>query len=435
MFLAGCTDKTKDNPTRSLIEEHGMVASNPFHHFAIAFSTSMDPGYLHSRAYVPPGYDIQPGEGRPYPILYLLSPFRGDELYYFEHGLAEVADRLLDQGKIQPMIIVCIDGRSQLGGSFYTDSPQQGDYYSAFFEDDIFYVDLLIDPSGEFVGTFESYRGPYTLESVAKLNRIIEWYNTVDDPKARAISGVGMGGYGAFALALKTDLFGSVSAVNAPLDFDGSGGGGFLTLLNEVIPAEWTSIETSPTGRVDTVYNVDTSLADPAMSLVVSASAAFSEHYTNVQMDSVYVTERDSLLIWGYTPIDSLTDNLISYLPTHGVHTPFDSLGGLNTFIWDLWMDHNIQNIYEADTSGYATAFSQMPKFLVKSEGAKFYYGEQMESFISFLNNNTDPSKLDVMEFRGNQILTGTADHFLYDILEDILIFHSDNFEIPGDIQ
>jgi S-formylglutathione hydrolase FrmB len=238
LFLAGCTDKTKDNPTRPMTPEKGLAWLNPFRFYSIVFSTSMDPGYMVSKMYTPPGYDYSGGGGQPYPVLYMLSPFRGDELYYFEHGLAEVADRLLAEGKIQPMIIVCVDGRSQLGGSFYTDSPQQGKYFSAMVTDETFNVDLLVDPRGEFTGTGVPYRGPWTLFSNCNLTRIDELYNTIPDASSRAVCGVGMGGYGAYALAVQTDLFSSVSAVNAPLDFDGSGNNGFLSLIRDVIPAQ-----------------------------------------------------------------------------------------------------------------------------------------------------------------------------------------------------
>lgn len=437
LFLAGCTDKTKDNPTRPEIPPQGLANwMDAMQTFSIAFSTSMDPGYVVYQGYTPPEYDWMGGGGRPYPVLYLLSPFRGDERYYFEHGLAQVADRLLAEGKIQPMIIISIDGRSQLGGSFYTDSWQQGKYFTALIEDKTYEVDLFIDPTGRYSGTGQPYRGSMTLYSTALINRVDDWFSTVDDPKARAISGVGMGGYGAFSLAVNTDLFGSVSAVNAPLDFDGNGNNGFLTLINEMIPAEWVSIDTTESGRVDTTYAADTSQTNPEMSLLVSAAAAFSPHPIDVQMDSVYVTERDQILIWGYTVMETLTDDLRSYLPTHDVHAPFDSSGLINNFIWNLWMNNNIQNMIENDTTGTAQHFlDDMDKLLIWSKEAEFHYGEQMEAFAQYLQNNTDSTRYTIMEFTGNGALSGTADHFLYDLIETILIFHSDHFEIPGDIE
>lgn len=453
-FLAGCTDKTPDNPTRPGIPPQGYSDwLNAWQFFSIFFSTSHDPGYMVSQVYTPPGFTGQGGGSRPYPVLYLLSPFGGDERYYFEHGLANIADRLIAEGKIQPMIIVSIDGRSQLGGSFYTNSTQQGRYMSALVQDEEFDVNLFIDPTGFYTGYYQPYRGSYTFTSKAKIPRIDEVYPTIIDSKARAISGVGMGGYGAFMLAIETDMFGSVSAVNAPLDFDGDGNGGFKTLINEVYPGAWTQIVSTPT-RTDTIYTVDTSLANPGLSLLVSAAAAFSPHYYNpglddnlqissdstalvLKIDSVYVTRRDSLLTWGFSARDSLTDDKISYLPAHKVHMPFDSLGMINPMIWDLWMNHNIENLYVADDNGHAAHFDGMKKLLIKSTNsadAEFHYGEQMDAFIAYLQAKGD-TNYEVKTFSGNGTLPGRADYFMYDLLEDILIFHSNNFVIPGDIE
>ncbi len=444
-FLAGCTDKTPDNPTRPEVSSQGYSEwLNAWQFFSIFFSTSHDPGYMVSQMYTPPGYEGRSGGGRPYPVLYLLSPFRGDERYYFEHSLANVADRLIAEGKIQPMIIVSIDGRSQLGGSFYTNSTQQGRYLSALIYDEEIPVDPFIDPQGTYTATYQPYRGEWTFNSLAKIPRIDAIYPTIDDPKARAISGVGMGGYGAFMLSIETDMFGSVSAINAPLDFDGTGAGGFKTLLDEVYPGEWTQIVETET-RTDTIYTVDTSLANPELSLMVSVAAAFSPHYSGpgldfedvIQIDSVFISGGDPQLTWAFTPLDSLTDDMKSYLPMHQVHMPFDSFGLPNPVIWDEWMRHNIEDLYLADANGNAAHFDDMKKLLIKSENsadAKFYYGEQMDAFIAYLGGKGD-TNYEVRTFGGNGSLPGTADYLMYDLLEDILIFHSENFEISEDIE
>lgn len=452
LFLAGCTDRTKDNPTRPIYPNQGIGAwIRSSHFYSLAFSTSIDPGYIVVKAYTPPGYDWQGGGGRPYPVLYLLSPFRGDERYYFEHGLARTADRLIAEGRINPMIIVSIDGRSQLGASFYTDSHQQGKYFSALLFAESYDVDLLVDPDGRLTQTPGGYRGPHTLNVRPLIPSFEEEFKIIPSPKSRAISGVGMGGYGAIAIALKTGMFGSVSAVNAPLDFDGDGNGGFLTLLDEATPSPWfiadstidsIVIDTTPDDPlpgdtifdttflsyvIDSTYLIDTSLANPDLSLLVSASAAFSPHYTASYIDSVYVREQDSVGTWAYTPTDSSTDDMRYYLPHHQAHYPYDNSKNRVDFIWDFWMQHNIENMYNANLDGHAAEFDNMPKLLVKSEAAKFHYDEQMNAFIQFLVNKNDPN-FDTLTFLGNDLLIGTADNFLYDILEEIMIFHSKQF-------
>ncbi len=429
LLIAGCTDKTKDNPTRPEVTEHGLPFLNNWSFYSIFFSTAFDPGYMVSTAYVPPGYDWQSSSGRPYPVLYMLAPFRGDDRYYFEHGLAEVADRLLSEGRIQPMIIVSVDGRSLLGGSFFTNSTAQGRYFSALTVDETFLVNPYIDPNA----IPSPIRGERLLKSNALINRMDEWYLTIPDPSARAISGVGMGGYGAFAAVLRAGMFGSVSAVNAPLDFDGaSGTGGFLSLIDAVYPGWWLSVDTVGS-RIDTVYSLDTSITDQATSLVVAAAAAFSPHWTEVLIDSVYDDQFGSQT-WAYTATDSLTADRSTLLPRHMVHVPIDSLGAHNSVIWDKWLEQSIPTLYTSDPYGFAGDFLDMPKLLIKSDQAEFYYGDQMDGFIDFLTSIGD-TNFTVIDFKGNSQLSGTADHFLYDILEDILIFHSQAFEIPPDIE
>ncbi|MFH1700245.1 MAG: alpha/beta hydrolase-fold protein [Candidatus Zixiibacteriota bacterium] len=413
-FLAGCTDKTKDNPTRSIITEKGLLWNWPMQFESILTSTVFDattenPSVRGVHIYTPPGYNWQ-AQGRPYPVLYLLSPFQANDLYYSEHGLVETADRLLSEGKIQPMIIVCFDGRSLLGGSFYTNSIRQGNYFTALFHDTS-YIDI------EWRGLNDT--GLVSIFSKGLVNRVDLAYSTIQDKGARAIGGVGMGGYGAFAAAIQTDLFSSVSAVNAPLDFDGSGNGGFKTIIEN---------------EISTVWPLDTSLSDPKTSLIVSASSAFSPHVTAIDSIFYFTSQVSQARTFGYITGDTLTDDLKSYLPRHQSHAPIDSTGTFDTYIWGLWMAHNIDSLYINDPEGFSAQFTNMPKYLVTSDEAKFHYDEQMSAFIDFLNSNGMSSTFQHEVFEGNGELPATAENYLYDLLEDILIFHSDNFDIPDDL-
>jgi S-formylglutathione hydrolase FrmB len=430
-LISGCTDKAKDNPTRPSVSQQGLAFLNSLSFYSLFFSTEMNPGYMTATALVPPGYDWQGGGGRPYPVLYMLSPFRGDDRYYFEHGLADVANRLWQEGKIQPMIIVSIDGRSPLGGSFFVNSAAQGRYFSALVENEDFLITHYFNPDAFPAAQFDITQ---LLKSHGMVNRFDDWYLTIPDRQARAICGVGMGGYGAFATVLKTGMFGSVSAVNAPLDFDGvDGNGGFKTLIQEVFPGSFTGFDTSTTNA--------------AMSMVVSAGAAFSPFYTDFTIDTVR-DDQFGAQTFTFTPTDSLGYTYDSsgvtvmdrstLLPQHMIQLPIDSTGSMNSaaaqYIWNQWMKQDIASLYNADSAGQAANFRDMPKLLIESENADFHYTDQMNGFIAFLNQIGDTNH-EVIDFKGNQLLTGTADHFLYDLLEDILIFHSEHFQIPGDIE
>jgi hypothetical protein len=425
LFITGCSDRTKDNPSRPQITDKGLVFTEPFHFYSIFFSTTLPPGFMPALIYTPPGYNWWSSSGRPYPVLYLLPPFRATERYYFEHGLAEVADRLISEGKIEPMIIVVVDGQSQLGGSFFTNSAHQGSYLSALVADTEYDIAIYSDD-------VLSYRGPATLNSESLVTRIDGLFKTFGTKETRAIGGVGMGGYGAFSAVLHSDLFGSVSAVNAPLDFDGTGSNGFKSLFNDVYSGPWTTIDTSETGIIDTVNTVDTSSTDAAMSLVVSAAGAFSPHYTAFTVDSVY-KDQHQVQTLSWTVEDSLTTNWISYLPVHNIHVPFDSTGAgdINNEIWDVWMNNNIESIYLNDPNGHSTAFVALPKLLIKSDNARYHYSEQMKGALDFLQANAIDYELQSFGAEGPP----TADYNLYNLLEDILIFHSSNFVIPDEFK
>ena len=73
--------------------------------------------------YTPPGYDTHDYRTR-YPVLYLLHGYGGDNNYYRGlYGVAEILDDLINSGEIEPMIVVMPDASNNLGGSFYTNSP------------------------------------------------------------------------------------------------------------------------------------------------------------------------------------------------------------------------------------------------------------------------------------------------------------------------
>ncbi|MEZ5357638.1 MAG: alpha/beta hydrolase-fold protein [Candidatus Zixiibacteriota bacterium] len=405
--VAGCTDKTADNPTRPVYDENGYVwYPQPYHYEAVMMTTNGDGGSKGLAVYTPFGYNPNSGGSRPYPVLYLLTPFRQDELYYFKRGLDKVADRLIEEGKIEPMIIVCVDGQSQLGASFYTNSLAQGLFFTGLVKDTIFIDD--------FVGVPVQFTG-YSL-----ITAIDSRYPTLDDRENRAIAGVGVGGYGAMKLAIETDLFSAATAVNAPLDFDGTGSGGFRSLMqNYVIPGM--------------TWPVDTSLGDEVTSLMVSAAAAFAPHPTALNGALThYELDQYNLRVFVPSVSSYLTTDSSTLLTAHNAHMPFNSSGTWNNFIWGQWMAHNLDSLYVNDAYGTASGFTAMPKLLIYSDDAKFNYDEQMNSFMQFMNGNAITYTAE--KFQGSGRLDGSASNYIYDLLEDILIFHSEHFDVPDGI-
>ena len=149
--------------------------------------------------YLPYGYDQN--TDKKYPVIYLLHGFGGDENTWFDGFKAnKVADVLIEEGVIEPVILVCPNAKNAMGGSFYTNSidtdPQRNP---------------TLNPRLGF-GLYEYYIIQEVMQTVESQFRI--------DPNKRAIEGHSMGGYGAMKLAmLYPNLFKSVVAHSGPLAF------------------------------------------------------------------------------------------------------------------------------------------------------------------------------------------------------------------------
>jgi len=138
--------------------------------------------------YLPPSY--RSGTRR-YPVVYYLPGFTTDVTEYIDGSIQGLHMRLsmdafVRQGRLRELIIVVINGRNVLGGSFYVDSPVSGRWESFVVRDVIPWVESR--------------------------------YRTIDQASARGVAGDSMGGFGALNLALHhPDLFGAVYAASPGL--------------------------------------------------------------------------------------------------------------------------------------------------------------------------------------------------------------------------
>lgn len=125
--------------------------------------------------YLPPGYA---DSSRRYPTLYLLHGMNGSCESWASIGLAPAADRLIREGRIQPMLVVMPEGEKGYWLNHADGGPRWGDY--------------LLD---EVVPLVDST------------------YRTLPARQSRAIGGNSMGGHGALQTALNhPDLFAVVGA-------------------------------------------------------------------------------------------------------------------------------------------------------------------------------------------------------------------------------
>jgi S-formylglutathione hydrolase FrmB len=136
---------------------------------------------VHYCVLLPPSYDSVPAKH--YPVLYFLHGLGENEQTLFKTGGWNLIEYLRQQHKIVDFLIVTPEAKA----SFYVNSADGKVRYSDFFLQ-------------EFI--------PY-IEANYRIRR---------EPKARAITGISMGGYGALRFAFaKPDMFSAVSAQSAAL--------------------------------------------------------------------------------------------------------------------------------------------------------------------------------------------------------------------------
>lgn len=128
-------------------------------------------------AYLPPGYT----KDREWPVLYLLHGFGNDEIEWFEyHKLNEVADRLIAEGLIEPVVIIT----PRMENSWGLDSGKTA----------------MAGPSPRralFTGQYESY----FLKEVMYLAETR--YGASKDPSRRSLGGISMGGFSALHIGFR----------------------------------------------------------------------------------------------------------------------------------------------------------------------------------------------------------------------------------------
>ncbi|HUV29556.1 MAG TPA: alpha/beta hydrolase-fold protein [Acidobacteriota bacterium] len=380
--------------------------------------------YIPSIAMPPPT-----GQSKPVPVLILLPPQNGDQLYFLRAGLLELAQEMIEAGEIVPMVIHCPANASAFGGFFYGNSMPAG-------RADSIIGDRMIT---EYLAT--------------RIPAIIETLRC-----KRGIGGVGMGGYGALRAAMKhPDMFGSITVSDGPLDFDGAdGNSGLMDLFDDALAeqlniADYSKLDTSIVGIDTTIAPIDTFtyrkfdsgrglVTLPLSRLFIGGSLAFSPHDTLV--DWVYNYQGNYTINQRFSITDSSTliDRLVGKIEDPqskwDFHLPFDSLGQVADSIWPLWMTNNLDSIYAQMSTvvGYGPLDSiniWIGRNVGMTDGipdAKWNYYEMTESWVNTLTqvhglnvNVYDYSSLDAEPVRD--------DEYAYDLLRQMLLFHSKCFE------
>lgn len=335
-----------------------------------------------------PGEVPVDAQGRPpltwkkkYPVLYFLTDFGQDALSFaLTYRIKDIADELTAKGEIQPMIIVIADGNNPMGGGFYVNS---------------------------IGGKYEDY---IALDLRQQIDTLFYTRIVNDSTKKRGISGVGMGGYGAFRVAMDyPQFYGSVSAISAPLAIIDSTllGYWFKDYLKTRALQEGLSFSSPPSSRL---VPIPWDKSKPATSWLFAMALGFSPHDPGDTDSSSYFK------IAGF-PIGG---------PFRGVDLPFfDTTGTLRPSIWTKWLNNDIKSLLDVGGSKFGALNNTKIYFDV---GLQDSYMLQIanKNFNSFMA--TQSYTYTYHEFTG--YVNFPADHFnfAFDRIVAILKFHSSSF-------
>jgi S-formylglutathione hydrolase FrmB len=382
--------------------ENPLQTSYPYHEIwqmtkvfpSLGGNVFVEPDAKNIFVYLPSIYDRD--KHRPqlmrqgFSVLYLLHDFGGDySTYEGVYKIGQIADQLIAEGQIQPMIIVMPDASSlNLIGSFYTNTYLIGQY-----EDYI--VNELMD----------------TIDANFHTYGVVAEGQFTPDGRYRAIGGLGMGGYGALKLAMDYDtLFSSVSASSPIAAFES-----FLTR------------ET-----IDKVFKED-SIPDDDFSFA-------RYHSLKPAPDSLHPDKTYTQLIFAMAAAFSPADHAANDPDTlnfftlkllggrkYGVNLPFDSTRTIKPdSIWTKWLLNDVKTKLTTDHTG----FGDLGIYLDCGDHDEFNLCEGTKAFEQLLS--AYGKEHTYMEYSGYPGYPAGHDNFIYDRLVEILKFHSRHFPPPA---
>ncbi len=252
VLVAGCTQR--QNPADSPVSSVGGNSFQVMHFPALEHNPLGDsPARIVSVAFASDTTLAVPQP--PFPVLYLLHDFGGDVTYFERYNLQGILNEMYRNGEIGRMLVVTVDASNAFNGSYYRNSTSSGNY-----EDLLQQVINLVE---------QNYR-----------------VYTQAGPKARAISGHGMGGYGALRFAMDhPGLFGSVSSMSGPVSLFGADGNtGVLTWAPKILA------ENSVTaGNAASFKDIYPAVGKPFTNNMIAMASAFSPRNLEriVSVDSI----------------------------------------------------------------------------------------------------------------------------------------------------
>ncbi|MGD9900446.1 MAG: alpha/beta hydrolase [Calditrichaceae bacterium] len=291
IFLVGCEDDEATFPNQTNLG----TAKNAGTVQTVTINSQYTGEEKSVKVYLPYDYDATAADG--YPVVYFLHGFGGDENTWLStYQLDKVADVLIADGKIQPMILVMPNAKNALGGSFYTNS-----------------VDLTspIFPSGGF-GYYEYYIMQEVIGTVEAMFNI--------NPDKRAIEGHSMGGYGAMKLAmLYPDKFKSVASHSGPLDYNELIFNENSNFLPRIAMENIDPATGNPLPVIDLAKAAASPTTHPLTMTMFGLSSAFAPHFNTAGTYDSFMYST-----YGVGSADDVNQFMVSATPVTDMGTPND---------------------------------------------------------------------------------------------------------------
>lgn len=212
--------------------------------------------------YLPPDYE----EDKFYPSVYVLTGFtgRGKMLLNdaaFTPNFAQRMDKLINDGKIRPMIAVLPDCFTHYGGSQYINSSATGNYEDYLVKEIVPFVD--------------------------------ENFHTIKDKDSRAVMGKSSGGYGALIMAMRhSDIFGLACSTSGDAYFE-------HCYLSD-IPKAFRAIKGEPQKFIEKFWDEDAKKGKDDFSglNIIGMSACYSPNGTEFDLPFDFQTGEIREDIW-----------------------------------------------------------------------------------------------------------------------------------------
>jgi len=312
---------------------------------------------------------------QPMPVLYLLHDWDGGATYFeMQYNLQTTLKDMYDSGEIGRMMVVTVDASNGLYGSFYRNAGTMGRY-----------EDVLAR----------------TIEHIEMHARAY----TQGGRNARAISGHGMGGYGAFRFALdRPDMFGAVSSMSGPLslgDFDFASDFGVVPHLLSDVFAENGITFPDPDKLVYPRLAIGRYFFEKT-ALFMAMTGGFSPHPLR-SFDSMgnlvtcqpftHCLKKDThpnQPFFSALPMGPRTLRITDIGDTVGVGLDmiFDSAGVFAPDIWARWTDTaDVKTVFARKRQADPTFFDDVALYFDVGEDDEFGFKAQNDDFNSFLED------------------------------------------------